>query len=242
MAPDVGASQATESSPGGYVMDSQPGLYDNVLVFDFKSLYPSISRTFVIAPLGLALGNAESGSAARVEGFKGASFSRSEHLLPGLLAEWWQARDAARRDGDTALGQAIKILMNSCYGVLGSPGCRFFDPRLASSITLRGHQIIRQSKAFIEQCGYRVIYGDTDSLFVWLQQPVDEQAAAEIGRIGHDQTVGERIVKGQIHRFDLIAGIVDDQTHHADFALLHRAGGKGFGKTGGSGRSDKERR
>ncbi len=171
-----------QQSPGGYVLDSEPGIYDNVLVFDFKSLYPSIIRTFFIDPLGMALGSGESGSTARVEGFKGASFSRSEHLLPGLLAEWWQARDAARRDGDTALGQAIKILMNSCYGVLGSPGCRFFDPRLASSITLRGHQIIRQSKAFIEQCGYRVIYGDTDSLFVWLQQPVDERAAAELGR------------------------------------------------------------
>jgi DNA polymerase-2 len=56
--------------------------------------------------------------------------------------------------------------MNSFYGVLGTPGCRFFEPRLASSVTLRGHEIIQRSKEWIESEGRRVIYGDTDSLFV----------------------------------------------------------------------------
>ncbi|WP_287031296.1 DNA polymerase domain-containing protein, partial [Pseudomonas sp. UBA6310] len=53
------------------------------------------------------------------------------------------------------------------YGVLGSSGCRFFDPRLASSITLRGHEIMRRTRALIEAEGHVVIYGDTDSTFVW---------------------------------------------------------------------------
>lgn len=59
--------------------------------------------------------------------------------------------------------------MNSFYGVLGSTGCRFFDPRVCSSITLRGHEIIQRSRDWIEQQGYTVIYGDTDSLFVWVE-------------------------------------------------------------------------
>ncbi len=172
-----------QHSPGGYVLDSEPGIYDNVLVFDFKSLYPSIIRSFFIDPLGMALAAAGSSDpASTVTGFRGASFSRAVHVLPGLLTQLWQARDAARDADNVALGQAIKILMNSFYGVLGSPGCRFFDPRLASSITLRGHQIIRQSKDYIEQRGYRVIYGDTDSLFVWLRQPTDEPGARKLGR------------------------------------------------------------
>ena len=53
--------------------------------------------------------------------------------------------------------------------MLGTSACRFFDPRLASSITMRGHAIMRQTKALIEANGYDVIYGDTDSTFVWLQ-------------------------------------------------------------------------
>ncbi len=72
--------------------------------------------------------------------------------------------------------------MNSFYGVLGSGGCRFFDTRLASSITLRGHEIMRRTRELIEAQGYAVIYGDTDSTFVWLKHAHDEAAAAEIGQ------------------------------------------------------------
>ena len=49
------------SSPGGYVMDSRPGLYRNVLVLDFKSLYPSIIQTFKIDPMGMIEGLADEG-------------------------------------------------------------------------------------------------------------------------------------------------------------------------------------
>jgi len=63
----------------------------------------------------------------------------------------------------------LKIIMNAFYGVLGSTGCRFFDPRLASSITMRGHEIMRKTRELIEAEGYEVIYGDTDSTFVWLK-------------------------------------------------------------------------
>jgi DNA polymerase-2 len=91
-------------------------------------------------------------------------------------------REAAKRDGNAPLSQALKIIMNAFYGVLGSSGCRFFDPRLASSITMRGHQIMRQTRALIEARGYDVIYGDTDSTFVWLKGAHGEEAAARIGR------------------------------------------------------------
>lgn len=166
VAPSVGEQSLTEHSPGGFVMDSRPGLYDNVLVLDFKSLYPSIIRTFLIDPLGLHRG-LESPEAETVPGFLGARFHRREHILPGIIDGLWDARDEAKRAHNASLSQAIKILMNSFYGVLGSNLCRFFDPRLASSITLRGHQILNESRNFIEEQGYGVIYGDTDSIFVW---------------------------------------------------------------------------
>jgi len=79
------------------------------------------------------------------------------------------------------LSQAIKIIMNSFYGVLGTSGCRLHDSRLTSSITKRGHQIILQTVELIEQAGYEVIYGDTDSVFVSLQHAHDNASAAAIG-------------------------------------------------------------
>jgi len=60
--------------------------------------------------------------------------------------------------------------MNSFYGVLGTPGCRFFDPRLVSSITLRGHEILQKTRDLIEEKGFPVIYGDTDSVFVLMEE------------------------------------------------------------------------
>lgn len=72
--------------------------------------------------------------------------------------------------------------MNAFYGVLGAPGCRFFDNRLASSITLCGHTIMHQTRALIEAEGYPVIYGDTDSTFVWLKRPYPQDAAVAIGQ------------------------------------------------------------
>jgi len=159
------ASEDQTASPGGFVMDSEPGLHKDVLVLDFKSLYPSIIRTFLVDPMGLAVG-ARSADEDVVDGFIGARFSRNSHLLPTIIEELWRWRDSAKARGDQAQSTAIKIIMNSFYGVLGSPGCRFFDPKLASSITRRGHQIIQHTREQIEAQGHRVIYGDTDSVFV----------------------------------------------------------------------------
>ncbi|WP_353981947.1 DNA polymerase II [Salinicola endophyticus] len=179
VAPNLG-SRTGEDSPGGYVMDSRPGLYDSVLVLDFKSLYPSIIRSFLIDPVGLIEGLADPEQA--VPGFVGAHFSRTRHALPAIVAQVWEGREAAKREGNAPLAQALKIIMNAFYGVLGSRGCRFFDPRLASSITMRGHAIMRRTRELIEAEGYTVIYGDTDSTFVWLGEAQAEEVAAAIGQ------------------------------------------------------------
>ncbi|MGJ7456354.1 DNA polymerase II [Halomonas sp. MA07-2] len=180
VAPSLGAGEGAES-PGGFVMDSRPGLYESVLVLDFKSLYPAIIRSFLIDPAGLVEGLADPTDVASVPGFRGARFSRTRHALPAIVERVWAGREAAKRAGNAPLSQALKIIMNSFYGVLGSKGCRFFDARLASSITLRGHAIMRRTRELIEAEKYTVIYGDTDSTFVWLGRAFDEADAVAIG-------------------------------------------------------------
>ncbi len=170
IAPNLGELESDIVSPGGYVMNSQPGIYDNVLVLDFKSLYPSIMRTFLIDPCAFWIAqHNQLADKEIVSGFNGAYFARNGHILPEVIEQLSSARDRAKQRKDAPLSHAIKIIMNSFYGVLGSTGCRFFDPRISSSITLRGHDIIQRSRDWIEQQGYQVIYGDTDSLFVWLE-------------------------------------------------------------------------
>lgn len=193
VAPNLGELKSDVISPGGHVMSSVPGIYDNVLVLDFKSLYPSIIRTFLIDPCGFWLAQHQQLAPENiVPGFNDAYFSREGHILPQMIEHLSMARDHAKQEKNAPLSHAIKIIMNSFYGVLGSTGCRFFDPRVCSSITLRGHDIIQRSRDWIEQQGYTVIYGDTDSLFVWLENN-------GVGRSPKDQAqchkIGERLAR-----------------------------------------------
>ncbi|MFT6207869.1 MAG: DNA polymerase-2 [Colwellia sp.] len=185
VAPNMGDGLQGLVSPGGYVMDSIPGLYKNVLVLDFKSLYPSIIRSFNIDPMGLIEGLKSPENS--IKGFDGAYFSRDKHFLPDIINELWLERDIAKKDKNSALSQAIKIIMNSFYGVLGSTGCRFFDPRLSGSITKRSHELLKTTSLWLENDGYQVIYGDTDSIFVSVDDDFNHQQCQKLGKTLQDK-------------------------------------------------------
>jgi DNA polymerase-2 len=159
------------------------------------------------------------GDADSVPGFLGARFSRERHCLPAIVEQVWQGREAAKTQNNKPLSQALKIIMNSFYGVLGSSGCRFFDPRLASSITMRGHEIMHRTRELIEDAGYQVIYGDTDSTFVWLRHAHTEEQAGEIGDalVGHVNRWWQRHLKEQFGLDSALELEVD--THYRRFLM-----------------------
>ena len=165
---DEDAAEGRQSQQGGHVLASQPGLHQDVLVFDFRSLYPSIIRTFQIDPLGLIRKPAPDGEESEViRAPNGARFRRQRGILTELLDELFASRAQAQEEGDAVAGNAIKLLMNSFYGVLGTPSCRFHDHRLANAITGFGKHFLLWAKEWMEeQRGLQVLYGDTDSLFV----------------------------------------------------------------------------
>ncbi len=166
VAPSVrsGDARVHVAQAGGHVLEPVAGLHDGVWVFDFKSLYPSLIRTYNIDPLGYI----DAGTAAEdaIKLASGARFQRAPGILPGLLDELFPRREQAKRDGDMVASQAIKILMNSFYGVLGTPACRFYNPAIANAITRQGRYLLLWSKSWFEERGFVVLYGDTDSLFV----------------------------------------------------------------------------
>ncbi|HWM67321.1 MAG TPA: DNA polymerase II [Steroidobacteraceae bacterium] len=156
-------SRVFAAQQGGHVLEPVTGLHRNVWVFDFKSLYPNIIRTFNIDPLSYV---AEPRAGDDLISTPGGAFRRVPAILPGLLDDLFPRREAAKRAGDAVAAQSIKILMNSFYGVLGTSACRFYNPALANSITGSGKEILLWSKRWFEEAGFRVLYGDTDSLFV----------------------------------------------------------------------------
>jgi DNA polymerase-2 len=148
---------------GGHVLEPVAGLHAEVWVFDFKSLYPSIIRTFNIDPLSYIAQLSPDQDVIRTPG---GAFRREPAILPRMLDALFPQREAAKRAGDEVAANAIKILMNSFYGVLGTSACRFYNPALANSITRTGRDLLLWSKRWFETAGFKVLYGDTDSLFV----------------------------------------------------------------------------
>lgn len=221
VASEYASGQSGLSIPGGFVMESVPGLYRQVLVLDFKSLYPSIIRTFCVDPYGMAQGLRDGADPDDlVPGFNGAIFSRSQTILPRIIERLWQARDEAKQARNAPLSQAIKIIMNSFYGVLGSNVCRFFDQRLAGSITLRGHEILNRTRDEIEQrFGFRVIYGDTDSVFVWLGDSCTDAQAHRSGQ-ALAQHLNDWWREQLMQRFGLPSHLeIEYETHYHRFLM-----------------------
>lgn len=195
VAPSVGHEHAGAEVAGGAVLDSTPGLFRNILVFDFKSLYPSIIRTFNIDPLTYVPPSRRDGEADLIRTPGGAAFRREPGILPDLVARLWRERDAARAAHDALGAHAIKILMNSLYGVLAATSCRFFSPEIANAITLTGQHLIHLAAAEVRRRGYTVIYGDTDSLFVDAAAADEREALrrAEALRAGVSAMLVERL-------------------------------------------------
>jgi DNA polymerase elongation subunit (family B) len=105
-------------------------------------------------------------------------------IVPGLLERWYAERkelQAKKKDATTAEDKAFwdkrqlvkKINLNSLYGAILNPGCRFFDKRIGQSTTLTGRVIARHMDAHVNECitgeydhvGRAIIYGDTDSVY-----------------------------------------------------------------------------
>jgi len=163
--PAVPSSADVTGAAGGTVLESEQGLFNNVAVFDFRSLYPTVMRTFNIDPLSHARA-AYGERKDKIYAPNGAEFSREPGLLPSIIAEYFSTRAIALEKGDSIAAQVYKILMNSFYGVLGTSACRYGKSSLAGAITSFSRKWLLFSRDWFNLKGFHVLYGDTDSLFV----------------------------------------------------------------------------
>jgi DNA polymerase-2 len=162
--PTLRFTEKQERLKGGYVQETNPGIYHNVLVLDFKSLYPSIMKTFNIDPFAY---QTESSKKESIKAPNGAEFSKEQGILPEIIETLHKAREKAKKENRELSSYAIKIIMNSFWGVLASPNCRYFDFKMASAITAFARFIIKlTAKETEKKFKTQVIYSDTDSVFI----------------------------------------------------------------------------
>ena len=167
---------------GGYVHEVDPGVEPWVVVLDFKSMYPSIMISNNICSTTLVRDGSEddSHSVSPITNTRYISKEERFGLVPQLLQGLMDSRDRhkaalakANDEGDEAeaflqdqLQYAVKILMNSFYGVFASNFYRFTHPSLGASITEWARHNIKAIISKVEEDGDDVVYSDTDSIFV----------------------------------------------------------------------------
>ncbi len=158
---------------GGYVHSIRPGRNEWVVVLDFKSMYPSIiiSRNLCFTTLS------PEGTTVAPSGAHFLAPSVRRGIIPAILADLLADRDRFRRESRAAsspelaqyydgLQNAVKILMNSFYGVLASSFYRFTNKEIGAAITSFAREAITSIIHELEKDGYEVVYSDTDSVFV----------------------------------------------------------------------------
>jgi len=174
--PTTRFSQKEERIKGGYVHSEKSGIYNNIIIMDFKSLYPSIIKTFNIDPASF-LDKKEKGA---IESPNKAYFKNTNGILPDIIAKLHLAREKAKQEKRELASYAIKVIMNSFFGVLASPNSRFFNLEIANAITHLGQFIIKLTAEEIEKKGYNVIYMDTDSVFI--ESKTSKEKALVLGK------------------------------------------------------------
>ncbi len=169
--------RAKETYVGAYVMEPEKGLHEDIVVFDFRSLYPSIIVTHNIDPSALDCKCCKPSEATSVPELGYRFCKKRCGFIPTTLERIIKERvkvkeemkkykrDSREYRSLDAKQWAFKIIANSFYGMLGYPRARWYCKQCAESVTSFGRNYIYKTIEMAKNAGLKVIYGDTDSLF-----------------------------------------------------------------------------
>ena len=178
------AIRKIQTYEGGFVYEPDPGLYNEIAVFDFRSLYPSIITAHNICPSTLTEdnGNAHETPEIMVNGIKTRYYFnfKVDGIVPTIvkdiilrrsrIKEIIKNRSEERVDPIlNARQDTLKLLANSFYGYLGFFGARWYSKECAASIAAFGRDYVKNTIEKAQKDGFKVIYSDTDSVFLSLQ-------------------------------------------------------------------------
>ncbi|MCW1292564.1 MAG: DNA-directed DNA polymerase [Candidatus Parvarchaeota archaeon] len=162
---------------GAFVYQPSPGIYENVAVVDFRSLYPSIIIANNIDPFTI---RKENNQITFSKDFKG--------LIPETVEEVFklrsEAKDQLKKDKENkqlmARVSVLKLIANSFYGYLGYANSRLYSFECGAEVARLGREYILKTISFMESKGFKVVYADTDSNFLTKNSKNLEQEIKEI--------------------------------------------------------------
>ncbi|MFX1257483.1 MAG: DNA-directed DNA polymerase I [Promethearchaeota archaeon] len=170
---------------GAYVVPPVPGIHYDVVVMDFASLYPSIIKEYnlsyetVLCPHDDCMDNLIRGTPHYVCTHKMGIFAYIVGFFRDIRVKYFKPKSGEkdiseeRRNYYNTIQQALKVFINSSYGVFGSQNFPLFCLPVAESTTGIGQFSIKSTIKKAEDIGVKVLYGDTDSVF--LLNPTKDQ-------------------------------------------------------------------
>uniref|UniRef100_A0A7E4VXQ1 DNA polymerase n=1 Tax=Panagrellus redivivus TaxID=6233 RepID=A0A7E4VXQ1_PANRE len=190
-APASGNSKKAQYT-GGLVLEPKKGLYETYIVLlDFNSLYPSIIQEFNICFTTVSTSESAQVNETNLPNMPDASTPQG--ILPREICKLVMSRREVKNEMKRCPDKnserykqydirqlGLKLTANSMYGCLGFDGSRFCAKTLAAMITAKGREILEATRNIVENNGYAVIYGDTDSIMV----NTNSTDLAEAKRIG----------------------------------------------------------
>jgi len=171
---------------GGYVKEPVKGLHENILSFDFKSLYPSIIISKNISPDTLIKGETDEEFYTAPEvphKFRTQPIGFVPSVIGNLLKERAKIKDIMKKTDDpvekkilNVQQQALKTLANSMYGLYGFARFRWYSGECADAVTAWGRDYIKKTMKKAEKFGFKAIYADTDGFYATYTGNVEDDA------------------------------------------------------------------
>jgi len=225
--PSKGQQEAGEEYEGGAVFDPITGVKENVTVLDLKSLYPMCMVTINASPetkVDPETYDGDTHIAPSGTHFRQEPDGVMREMITELLAEREEKKSLRNEHepGTQAYEQydrqqgAVKVIMNSLYGVSGWERFRLYDKEAASAITATGREVIEFTEEASSEIGYEVAYGDTDSVMLELGPDVSTDEAIE------QSFEIEEYVNGRYDDFALEELNADEHRFQIEFEKLYR--------------------
>ncbi|MBD3304234.1 hypothetical protein GF343_03745, partial [Candidatus Woesearchaeota archaeon] len=178
---------------GAFVFQPTPGLYKDIIVFDYRSLYPTIIASHNISPGTHGCECCEGKNKAPIDMMnvwfctKKKGFASS--IIEDLISRRSRIKEILKEKQDTLLNArswALKDLANSFWGYLGFSAARWYCVECAESILGWARYYIKNVIDKAEESGFKVLYSDTDSVFISLGEKDKKDALKFVENINRD--------------------------------------------------------
>ena len=204
LVPPKGGSEKTFE--GGFVLLPEKGLHEDVIALDFSSMYPTIMISFNISPDTFVDAKEAGEEEVYIAPDVGYAFRKApDGFFKRIMSDLITRRRAIKekmKNYDKASDeyrlldiqqQSVKILTNSFYGYTGWSAAKFYKRECAEATTAWGRHFIKRAVKMAEESGFKVIYGDTDSIFVKL--PLEVEGDRKKAIVKKAEEISERISK-----------------------------------------------